>query len=63
MDSSGLGVLVVWLKQLSGRGGWLCVATVRQPVEYVLKVSAVDRVLDMYDTVDAAEADMPPVAS
>ncbi len=63
MDSSGLGALMVWFKQLVDLGGRLCIASVRQPVEYVLQVSAVDRVLDVYDTVDAGEADMPPVAS
>ncbi len=63
MDSSGLGVLVGWFKELQDKGGRLCVAAARQPVEYVLRVSAVDRVLDVYDTVDAAEADMPPLAS
>ncbi|MEV4640350.1 STAS domain-containing protein [Actinoplanes sp. NPDC049548] len=63
MDSSGLGVLMVWFKELRGKGGRLCVAAVRQPVEYVLRVSAVDQVVEVYDTVDAAEAAMPPVAS
>ncbi|MGW4947284.1 STAS domain-containing protein [Actinoplanes sp. NPDC004185] len=60
MDSSGLGVLMVWFKELQDKGGRLCVAGVQQPVEYVLRVSAVDQVLKVYDTVDAAEADMPP---
>lgn len=63
MDSTGLGVLVVWFKALGDKGGRLCIASVRQPVEYVLRLSAVDRVVDVYDTVDAAEADMPPVVS
>nr|WP_296067970.1 STAS domain-containing protein [uncultured Actinoplanes sp.] len=63
MDSSGLGVLMVWFKQLGARGGRLCVAAVRPPVEYVLRVSAVDQVLDVYDTVAAAEAGMPPVVT
>lgn len=63
LDSSGLGVLVIWLKQLRDAGGRLCIAAVRQPVGHVLRLSAVDRVLDVYDTVDAAEADMPPAVS
>lgn len=28
MDSSGLGVLMLWFKELSGRGGRMCVAAV-----------------------------------
>lgn len=62
MDSSGLGTLMVWFKQLQAEGGRLCVAAVQDPVAYVLRVSAVDHVLDVYDTVQAAEADMPPAA-
>lgn len=58
MDSSGLGVLMVWFKELRGRGGRLCVAGTRELVAYVLRVSAVDQVLDVYDTVAAAEADI-----
>ena len=66
MDSAGLGVLIVWFKELQGRGGRLCVAAVQDLVAYVLRVSAVDQVLDVYDTVEAAEAaeaDLPPAAS
>ncbi len=62
LDSSGLGVLMVWFKELRARDGRLCVAAVQKMVAYVLQVSAVDRVLDVYDTVEAAEAGMPPVA-
>ncbi|MDY7090258.1 MAG: STAS domain-containing protein [Actinomycetota bacterium] len=60
MDSSGLGVLMVWFKELRNRGGRLCVAATQELVVYVLRVSAVDQVLDVYDTVAAAEADMRP---
>lgn len=63
LDSSGLGVLVVWLKELEGRGGRLCVAAVQAIVAYVLRVAAVDQVLDVYETVEAAEADMPPLTA
>ena len=63
MDSSGLGLLVVWVKTLHARGGRLCLAAVQPPVQSLLALSAVDRVIDVYDTVAAAEADMPPDAS
>lgn len=63
MDSSGLGLLVVLVKAFRDRGGRLCLAAVRQPVRDLLKLSAVDRVIDVYDTVELAEDDMPPVAS
>jgi len=61
MDSSGLGLLVVSLKALRDMGGRLCLAQVQKPVRNVLVLSAVDTVLPVYDTVAAAEDDMPPV--
>jgi anti-sigma B factor antagonist len=63
LDSSGLGVLMVWYQALRSRGGRLSVAAVQERVAYVLRVSAVDQVMDLYDSVEAAEADMPPVVS
>ena len=59
MDSSGLGLLVVWYKTLRDRGGRLSLAAVRRNVRTVLTMSAVDRVIDVHDTVDAAEDSMP----
>lgn len=60
MDSSGLGLLVDVLKLLRDRGGRLCLASVQAPVRDVLVLSALDQVLDIYDTVAAAEDDVPP---
>jgi anti-sigma B factor antagonist len=62
MDSSGLGLVVDWFKTLRDQGGRLCLATVQPLVRTVLALSAVDQVVDVYDSVDAAEADMPPQA-
>lgn len=59
MDSSALGTLVVMFKGLRDGGGRLCLAGVRQPVRIVLQVTSVDQVIDVYDTVQAAEAIMP----
>ena len=63
VDSSGLGVLVESLKLLRDRGGRLSLAAVQPPVRNVLALSAVDQVLDLYDSVEAAEDDMPPAAA
>ena len=60
MDSSALGTLVVVFKALRDGGGRLCLAGVQQPVRGLLKVTSVDRVIDIYDTVQAAEQSMPP---
>ena len=59
LDSSGLGLLVEWFKELQTRDGRLCVAAVQELVAYVLRVSAVDQVVEVYDSVEAAEAAMP----
>ena len=59
MDSSALGTLVVMFKALRDGGGRLCLAAVRPPVRAILSVTSVDRVIDVYDTVQAAEQSMP----
>ncbi|MEV0902184.1 hypothetical protein [Actinoplanes sp. NPDC049802] len=38
----------------------MCLAAVQPPVGYVLRVAAVDQVMDVYDSVATAEAGMPP---
>ncbi|PRX12593.1 STAS domain-containing protein [Actinoplanes italicus] len=63
LDSSGLGVLLAWFKELRSAGGRLCVAAVQEIVAYVLQVAALDQVMEVYDTVGAAEADMPPLTA
>lgn len=62
MDSSALGALVVAFKQLREHGGRLSLAAVQQPVRTVLAITSVDRVIEIYDTAQAAEEDAAPVA-
>ncbi|MGC5028432.1 STAS domain-containing protein [Micromonospora sp. DT229] len=59
MDSSGLGALVVMFKALRDIDGRMCLAAVQPAVRNVLTVTSVDRVIHTYDTVGAAEADVP----
>ncbi|MBM0275422.1 STAS domain-containing protein [Micromonospora tarensis] len=59
MDSSGLGALVVMFKAMRDVGGRLSLAAVRPAVHSVLTVTSVDRVIPVYDSVQAAEADVP----
>lgn len=61
MDSSALGTLVVMFKALRDVGGRLCLAAVQPPVYNLLKLTSVDRVIGLYDTVQAAQADVPSV--
>lgn len=63
MDSSGLGALVVMFKAFGEAGGRLCLAAVRSQGRSILAVTSVDRAIDVYDTVPAAEASMPPVVA
>ncbi|MGW4500531.1 STAS domain-containing protein [Micromonospora sp. NPDC004336] len=60
IDSSGLGVLVMMFKTLRDVGGRLCLAAVQPAVRNVLAVTSVDRAIDVYDSVPAAEADVRP---
>jgi anti-sigma B factor antagonist len=60
MDSSALGALVLIFKALRDVGGRLSLATVQPPVANVLNITSVDSVIDVYDSVQAAEADMTP---
>lgn len=60
MDSSALGALVVMFKAIRASGGRLCLAGLQPPVRAVLKVTSVDQVIDVYDSVRAAEESMPP---
>jgi anti-sigma B factor antagonist len=59
MDSSGLGALVVMFKALRDVGGRLSLAAAQPAVHSVLTVTSVDRVIHVYDSVQAAEADVP----
>jgi anti-sigma B factor antagonist len=63
MDSSALGAIIVVFKALREGGGRLCLAAVQPPVRSLLAVTSVDPVIDIYDTVQAAEASVPPVVA
>lgn len=56
MDSSGLGAIVALLKRV-GRTGHLRLANVQGPVARLLTMTRLDRVLDLYESVEAALAD------
>ncbi|MCY1138295.1 STAS domain-containing protein [Actinoplanes sp. Pm04-4] len=56
MDSSALGALVVTYKALREAGGRLALAAAGPGVRYVLSITSVDQVIELYDSVEAAEA-------
>lgn len=49
IDSTGLGVLVGAVKRLRGRGGELRLAAPSPSVSRILRITALDRVLAVYD--------------
>ncbi|WP_327000138.1 STAS domain-containing protein [Dactylosporangium sp. NBC_01737] len=55
LDSSGLGAIVSTYKLLQQRGGQLYLVSVQPPVRNVFLLTSVDRLMGVYDTVDAAE--------
>jgi anti-sigma B factor antagonist len=60
MDSSALGTLVLVFKAMRDDDGRLCLAAAQPVVRSVLSATRVDQAIDVYDTVPAAEASMPP---
>jgi anti-sigma B factor antagonist len=63
MDSSGLGA-VVWLyKQLRERCGQVCVAATTPVVLRVFELTSVNRLIRIYDSVEAAEDGLCTVVS
>ncbi|WP_426507336.1 STAS domain-containing protein [Dactylosporangium sp. McL0621] len=57
IDSSGLGAVLSGYKELRQRTGRLCLAAVQPIVRRVFELTSVDRLVTIYDSVEAAEAD------
>lgn len=56
LDSTGLGVLVGALKRLRAVGGTLGLVCAHERLLKVFRITALDRVFALYDTVEAATA-------
>lgn len=54
IDSFGLGVMVGALKRINSHGGHLRIVIGEPRVRGVLELTGIDRVLDVYDSLDAA---------
>jgi anti-anti-sigma factor len=59
IDSTAVGMIVGLHKQLQQRGGRVCVAAAQPAVLRVLQLTSVDRLVGIYDSVAAAEDDLP----
>jgi len=56
LDSTGLGVLVGAHKRLRAAGGSLALVCAREPLLKIFRITALDQVFPLYDSVDAATA-------
>jgi len=54
MDSSGLAALVSALKATREGGGWVRLANLTAQVQSVFKLTMLDKVFDMFPSVEAA---------
>jgi anti-sigma B factor antagonist len=61
IDSSGVGTVVRCLAKLKKLGGTLRLTGVKGMVEGVLKLTQIDRVVEIYPTASEASRDLPPV--
>lgn len=62
MDSSGLSTLVSGHKLITKRQGWLCICNPNAQIRTALRLTMLDRVLPIFDSVEAALAspERPP---
>ncbi len=56
MDSSGIGVILGRYKNVTALGGKACIVSAKPQVTKILRLSAIDRLIPLYDTVDEALA-------
>jgi len=56
LDSTGLGVLVGAHKRLRAAGGSLALVCAREPLLKIFRITALDQVFPLYDSVDTATA-------
>jgi anti-sigma B factor antagonist len=59
LDSTGLGVLVGALKRLRGVGGELLLVCAQERLLKIFRITGLDRVFTLYESVDAATTDDP----
>ncbi len=56
IDSTGLGELIASLSSLKKSDSTLVLASLQAPVQSLLKMTNLDQIFDVYDTVEAAVA-------
>ncbi len=59
-DSAAIGAIVRCLAKLKSAGGALRIAAVQPMIDYSLKLTQVDKVIEMFPTVDQAAKGFSP---
>jgi anti-sigma B factor antagonist len=59
MDSTGLGVLVARLKMVRHQNGWLRLVCTNEKVLRVFRITGLDKVFSIHDSVDGALENAP----
>jgi anti-sigma B factor antagonist len=54
LDSSGLGAILSTLRQVNGAGGALKLARLTKPIQVVIDLTRMFRILEIYETVEEA---------
>jgi anti-sigma B factor antagonist len=62
IDSSGLGTLVVLLKNMRGLNRTFCICSINDQVRMLFELTSMDRVFEVYDDRQAFEAAMMKVS-
>lgn len=60
LDSAGLGAVVACRRLVHAAGGRLAVAAARGKVHDLMTLTRIDQLVEVYDTVDAALAEISP---
>jgi anti-sigma B factor antagonist len=63
LDSTGLGVLVGGLKRVRAHEGWIDLVCTQSRILRIFRITGLNRVFDIYDTVPAALAAHDPPAA
>lgn len=54
MDSSGIGMLLGRYKIITGLNGKMMIASPKNQIEKIISVSGINKIIDVYETVDKA---------
>ena len=54
IDSSGMGLLLLCIRMVQEKGGWLCICEPSESIRIAFELVRINRIVDIYDTQRAA---------